>query len=78
MNSESVDLIATDLPFNSTRDFHIAPHKLAGGAKFQDRWRWKDPVRQEWKDTLTDNHPRLTEAVESTRFTHGSTVYARD
>ena len=35
MNSESVDLIATDPPFNKGRDFHAMPDSLAKGAKFQ-------------------------------------------
>ena len=30
MNSESVDLIATDPPFNKGRDFHTTPDSLAG------------------------------------------------
>ena len=31
MNSESVDLIATDPPFNKGRDFHATPDSLASG-----------------------------------------------
>ena len=38
MNSESVDLIATDPPFNKGHDFHATPDSLAAGARFQDRW----------------------------------------
>ena len=33
MNSESVDLIVTDPPFNKSRDFHAMPDSLAAGAK---------------------------------------------
>ncbi len=40
MNSGTVDLIATDPPFNKSRDFHATPDKLAAGAKFEDRWCW--------------------------------------
>ena len=40
MNSGSVDLIATDPPFNKGKDFHATPDSLAKGAKFQDRWSW--------------------------------------
>ena len=50
MNSESVDLIATDPPFNKGRDFHATPDSLAAGAKFQDRWSWERDVHQEWVD----------------------------
>ena len=41
MNSETVDLIATDPPFNKGRDFHATPDSLAAGARFQDRWSWE-------------------------------------
>ena len=70
MNSESVDLIATDPPFNKGRDFHATPDSLAAGAKFQDRWSWERDVHQEWTDQITDDHPRLMEAIESARYAH--------
>ena len=58
MNSESVDLIATDPPFNKSRDFHATPDSLAAGASFQDRWSWERDVHQDWVDQITDDHPR--------------------
>ena len=70
MNSESVDLIATDPPFNKGRDFHATPDSLAAGARFQDRWSWERDVHQEWVDQITDDHPRLMEAIESARYAH--------
>lgn len=70
MNSESVDLIATDPPFNKGRDFHATPDSLAAGAKFQDRWSWETDVHQDWIDQLKDDHPRLMEAIESARYAH--------
>ena len=70
MNSESVDLIATDPPFNKGRDFHATPDSLAAGASFQDRWSWEKDVHQEWVDQLTDDHPALMEAIESAMHAH--------
>ncbi len=70
MNSQSVDLIATDPPFNKGRDFHATPDSLAAGAKFQDRWSWEIDVHQDWVDQLTDDHPHLMEAIESARYAH--------
>ena len=70
MNSDSVDLIATDPPFNKGRDFHATPDSLAAGAKFQDRWSWERDVHQEWADQITDDYPRLMEAIESARYAH--------
>jgi len=70
MNSESVDLIATDPPFNKGKDFHATPDSLAAGAKFQDRWSWDEDVHQDWVDKLQDDYPKIMEAIESARFAH--------
>ena len=70
MNSESVDLIATDPPFNKGRDFHATPDSLASGAKFQDRWSWEKDVHQEWVDQIKDDHKPLMEAIESAKHAH--------
>ena len=70
MNSESVDLIATDPPFNKGRDFHATPDSLAAGAKFQDRWSWERDVHEEWTDQIADDHPRLLAVIESARASH--------
>ena len=70
MNSESVDLIATDPPFNKGRDFHATPDSLAAGAKFQDRWSWERDVHDDWLDQLQDDNPRLMEAINSARHAH--------
>ena len=67
MNSGSVDLIATDPPFNKGKDFDATPNSLASGAIFQDRWSWEKDVHQEWVDQLIDNYPKLIEAIESAR-----------
>ena len=70
INSECVDLIATDPPFNKGRDFHATPDSLASGAKFQDRWSWERDVHEGWVDQIKDDHPRLMEAIESGRYAH--------
>ena len=70
MNSGSVDLIATDPPFNKGKDFHATPDSLAAGAKFQDRWSWERDVHEEWTDQITDDYPKLMEAIESARYAH--------
>lgn len=70
MNSETVDLIATDPPFNKGKDFHATPDSLAAGAKFQDRWSWERDVHEEWADKITDDYPKLMEAIENARHAH--------
>ena len=76
MNSESVDLIAADPPFNKGRDFHATPDSLASGASFQDRWSWDRDVHEEWVDKIKDDFPKLMEAIESARYAHSDAMGA--
>ena len=71
MNSGSVDLIATDPPFNKGRDFHATPDSLAAGAKFHDRWSWEQDVHQDWIDQITDDHPNVMNVVQGSRSSYG-------
>ena len=64
MNSESIDLIATDPPFNKGRDFHATPDSLAAGARFQDRWSWEQDVHPDWVDSIKDDQPALYELID--------------
>ena len=65
MNSESVDLIATDPPFKKGRDFHATPESLAAGAKFQDRWSWEHDVQPAWLDKIKDDYPAVWEVIDA-------------
>ena len=76
MNSETVDLIATDPPFNKGRDFHATPDSLARGARFQDRWSWMDDVQGEWVDAIKDDFPAVWSVIESTRQSYGDDMGA--
>ena len=76
MNSESVDLIATDPPFNKGRDFHATPDSLAAGARFQDRWSWERDVHQEWVDEIADDHPNVMTVIEGARISYGDDMGA--
>lgn len=66
MNSESVDLIATDPPFKKGRDFHATPNALGSGAKFQDRWSWEKDVHPEWLDQIHNDYPAIWEVIDAT------------
>ena len=76
MNSESINLIATDPPFNKGKDFHATPDSLAAGAKFQDRWSWADDVEGEWIDQIQDDWPAVWQVIESARATWGDDMAA--
>ena len=68
INSGTIDLIATDPPFNKGRDFHATPASLAAGASFQDRWSWKDDVQTEWVDAIKDGWPETHALIEAVRL----------
>ena len=76
LNSETIDLIATDPPFNKGRDFHATPDSLASGASFQDRWRWKEDVHEEWIDQIQDDHPAAWSVISWSRMTYGDDMGA--
>ena len=65
MNGETVDLIATDPPFNKKRN------RAASAGKYEDAWRWADdpffrkerpdqwlwqPVHRIWLDQIRDEN----------------------
>ena len=76
MNSGSVDLIATDPPFNKGKDFHATPDSLAAGAKFQDRWSWDDDVEGEWVDQITDDWPHVMNVINGSKQSYGEDMGA--
>ena len=65
INSDCIDLIATDPPFNKSRDFHATPDSLAAGAKFQDRWKWEDDVHPDWLDKIKDDWSAVWEVIDA-------------
>ncbi len=67
LNSESVNLIATDPPFNKNVD----AFRGKGGASFKDRWRWNEDVHEEWVDQIKDNWPAVSHAIDFARATQG-------
>ena len=58
MNSESVDLIYLDPPFNSKADYAAPTGSEAAGAAFKDTWTLSD-VDAEWINLIEDRHPAL-------------------
>lgn len=76
MNSKTVDLIATDPPFNKGKDFHATPDSLASGATFQDRWSWKNDVHEEWTDEIKDDWPAVWEVLDAAKVSYGMDMAA--
>ena len=73
MNSESVDLIYLDPPFNSKRMYSAPVGSKAAGASFKDMWTWKD-VDEYYLDTLADNFPTLVKYIASVGAVHSKSM----
>ena len=59
MNSECVDLIYLDPPFNSNRNYSAPIGSLAAGAAFKDTWTLSD-LDVAWMGLIADKEPRST------------------
>ncbi|MCY3831557.1 MAG: DNA methyltransferase [Chloroflexi bacterium] len=58
MNSDSVDLIYADPPFNSKANYAAPVGSQAAGAAFKDTWGLSD-VDAEWVNLIEAKHPRV-------------------
>ncbi len=73
MNSEFVDCIATDPPFNAKRVFNAPLSSRSAAQRFDDRWRW-DEVADEWQDVIASDHPAIKEIVEAAAVIEGGKI----
>ena len=76
MNSNSVHLIATDPPFNKSRDFHATPDSLASGASFQDRWSWRDDIHDDWLIEIQRDYPEVWSVITAAKQVYGDDMGA--
>ncbi|MXY40248.1 MAG: hypothetical protein F4160_15050 [Rhodospirillaceae bacterium] len=65
MNSDCVDLIATDPPFNKSKDFHATPECGSEKVGFHDRWSWETEVQPAWLDKIQDDWPAVWEVIDA-------------
>ena len=81
MNSETVDLIATDPPFNTKRNrsgtagFYVDNWKWGDTGKLPDQWAWNE-VHPIWLEEIRDENPALYEVIEATEHCHGKDIAA--
>ncbi len=73
MNSESVDLIYLDPPFNSKRTYSAPVGSKAAGASFKDMWTWQD-VDEAYLERMINDYPYLVQFIESIEVIHGKAM----
>ena len=69
MNSETVDLIYLDPPFNSNRSYAAPIGSRAAGAAFKDAWTLSDIDLVEHQ-ALKENHPGLYAVIDAAGTAH--------
>jgi len=75
LNSNLVDLIYLDPPFNSKRFYSAPIGSKAAGTSFKDMWTWKD-VNEAYLETLSDKYPALTTFIASIGVIHSKAMMA--
>ncbi len=71
MNSESVDLIYLDPPFNSNKNYAAPIGSEAAGAAFKDTWTLDD-VDLAWHGQIAEQHPALYSIIDAAGLAHGN------
>lgn len=75
LNSESVDLIYLDPPFNSKRTYSAPIGSKAAGTSFKDMWNWQD-VNEAYLDKLVEKYPSLVRFIQSIQEIHSKGMMA--
>ena len=70
MNSECVDLIYLDPPFNSNQNYAAPVGSKAAGAAFKDTWHLSD-LDVAWMGLIADERPATAHVLRTAGITHG-------
>ena len=69
MNSETIDLIYLDPPFNSNKDYAAPVGSKAAGAAFKDTWTLSD-LDVAWAGYIADEHPAVAYLLSGAGMAH--------
>ena len=74
LESESINLIATDPPFNTGRQVSTQSERPAAAAAFQDEWSWARDIDSEWLSHVQQVCPAAMRVVETSREIAGESM----
>ena len=76
MDSESIDLIYLDPPFNSKKQYKAPIGSPAEGASFKDIWTDED-VRDGWHSEIAEDYPQIHQIILASEHTydHSMMIY---
>ena len=75
LDSETIDLIYLDPPFNSNRTYEAPIGSEAAGAAFKDAWTLSD-LDNAWHGELAEHEPALYSAISAAEFSHSKGMKA--
>ena len=75
LDTNSIDLIYLDPPFNSNRTFEASIGSEAAGATFKDFWTLED-LDNTSHGELADKEPELYHTISAAEFSHGKSMKA--
>ncbi|GHT75029.1 hypothetical protein FACS189456_6830 [Bacteroidia bacterium] len=75
LNSNLVDLIYLDPPFNSKRMYSAPVGSKAAGTSFKDMWTWAD-VNEAYLEALAEKYPVLKQLIEVAGTIHSKAMAA--
>ena len=70
LNSESIDLVYADPPFNSNKNYEAPIGSKAAGAAFKDTWTLSD-VDLAWHGEIAEREPKVYAAIDNAGMLHG-------
>ena len=70
MDTQSIDLIYLDPPFNSKKQWDAPIGSAAAGASFKDRWTYDD-MKKEWLGEIRKENPALYAVIDAAGMTGG-------
>ena len=75
IDSETIDLIYLDPPFNSNRTYEAPIGSAAAGAAFKDAWTLSD-LDNAWHGELAEHEPALYSSISAAEFSHSKGMKA--
>ena len=75
LDSETINLIYLDPPFNSNRTYAAPIGSEAAGTAFKDSWTLSD-LDNAWHGQLAEREPALYAAISAAEFTYGKGMKA--
>ena len=76
LDSKSIDLIATDPPFNKGVPAFEGTTKAGVNVEFKDVWNWDDDVHDDWIEQIQGEHPSLFNVIHYTNEAAGDDMGA--